>query len=1042
MKFGKVEIPESLIQSLQGNKVIVFAGAGVSMGAPANLPDFVTLTRKILNLEESEKFDNPDQKLGEGFDQGVRIHEQCIRILNQGLPQPTQLHQDILRLFPKSTKVITTNFDLLFETAFKKLYPDEKVKTYNAPVFPLGNNIEGIIYLHGNINDSRSIVLSDSDFGRAYLSESWAKRLLTDAFLNYDFIFVGYSYNDTILKYLTRSLPKNRISKLYAFANIEENNNIQQINHWKSLGIEPLIYQKENGTHQQLPQAIEKLANFLNFSFSEYESFFAHQITEYEASKLEDHLNYIKFFLSYDGVYKHFYKIAQPEIWLKKIQEDVVLFDACMQNESVFFQWIVCNLEKYLNEIMDLLNHYSLLKNNQKLLWLIFRKLDDTQDKECYWKWFLFLEKELYSINNLFNGVHSWVLIKLIDFELVVGFKRAFDSYLIIQGYPQIKFLIKEYDLNRIVKKIKGKEEFHFDAIQILIEKISCYNNYLKLYKRQKLHTAWERKEIWEKDKNYSQDLEYDLVDAVIEIILENKLVQDVVNKFSQHCLYSESVLLQRFGIYLLSQFSSYNADFIYSLINLQLEWLDLEFQSEIFKFCELHYKNLSPLRKIEILTKISTSERSEYFKLKWFAWIERFAPQCELVKEKYNHLKHKYPAFVLEDKPYLAWRSSGVHYVIHSSPFSTSEIEARTDYIWYLALLDYDFHRLSFDDGCDLGYEGLWQEIVKAQPLWLIDFLEFAIQVTPEHTIISKIIDKAKNWNFDQVIHEKFYQICLKIISLNDGKQIYSISHFLNDLNGIFYYRNDLEKYSHYIELARKIIAISNYNESTILGNIDALTESLNSVNGALAGFIIRLYEQAKSNKQVGGKCESFIRLLINNDKNGFATIRLFGVYSFIKNTNSLFAQKDLLPLIFSKSEKIKLQAWRGFLENAHLEYAEFKEIQKEFFNVLNAAIVNNDKNMIKSLTDLYIYSIYFDYHDYAIESLRKLERLENNIIAEQVLDTVRKIICKEPEIDKIWSWFGEYLQDRIYQVNHVLSQEEVGKIWYLLTDHPEVIF
>ena len=109
-----------------------------------------------------------------------------------------------------------------------------------------------------------------------------------------------------------------------------------------------------------------------------------------------------------------------------------------------------------------------------------------------------------------------------------------------------------------------------------------------------------------------------------------------------------------------------------------------------------------------------------------------------------------------------------------------------------------------------------------------------------------------------------------------------------MNDLNGIFYYRNDLEKYSHYIELARKIIAISNYNESTILGNIDALTESLNSVNGALAGFIIRLYEQAKSNKQVGGKCESFIRLLINNDKNGFATIRLFGVYSFIKNTNS----------------------------------------------------------------------------------------------------------------------------------------------------------
>ncbi|WP_215900698.1 hypothetical protein, partial [Acinetobacter sp. TUM15064] len=60
--------------SLKHNRVIVFAGAGVSMATPANLPDFVTLTRKILNLDDNEKFDNPDQKLGEGFDQGVRIH--------------------------------------------------------------------------------------------------------------------------------------------------------------------------------------------------------------------------------------------------------------------------------------------------------------------------------------------------------------------------------------------------------------------------------------------------------------------------------------------------------------------------------------------------------------------------------------------------------------------------------------------------------------------------------------------------------------------------------------------------------------------------------------------------------------------------------------------------------------------------------------------------------------------------------------------------------------------------------------------------------
>ena len=85
------------------------------MGVPAYLPDFNMLTRQILNLDSEEKFDSADQKLGEGFDLGVKIHEQCIRILKQDNPKPTQLHYDILKLFPKVPREITTNFYVIFE---------------------------------------------------------------------------------------------------------------------------------------------------------------------------------------------------------------------------------------------------------------------------------------------------------------------------------------------------------------------------------------------------------------------------------------------------------------------------------------------------------------------------------------------------------------------------------------------------------------------------------------------------------------------------------------------------------------------------------------------------------------------------------------------------------------------------------------------------------------------------------------------------------------------------------------------------------------
>lgn len=1040
MKFGNIEIPANLIQSLQENRVIVFAGAGVSMGEPANLPDFFTLTRKILNLDDSDYFDSPDQKLGEGFDQGVKIHEQCIRILRQGLPQPTKLHHDILNIFPKMPKVITTNFDLLFEKAFENMYPNSYISTFTAPVFPLGNNIEGIIYLHGNINDPRSMVLSDADFGRAYLSESWAKRLLSDAFLNYDFIFIGYSYNDTILKYLTRSLPRNRISKLYAFANIEDGN-VQQINHWRSLGIEPLIYKKENGTHQQLPQAVEKLADFLNLSLSAYDNFIKLQVTEYEINQQEDILNYIKFFLVSDDGYKQFYSVAQPNVWLKKIKEDQVLFDAFMKHESDFFQWLIGYLETHLNEMIDLLQTYPLLKSSQDFLWRVFRKLDDTSDKIIYWKWFLFLEKDLYLGKGLYNNVHSWVLKKLINFELINEFSRALAFYLNIDIKPKIKFSTNEYEFYLLLEKIKNNEIFHQISLQIFIIKLEEYDAILELYDQKKQSTAWFKKEIWERDKSYSKDLNFDLIHGIVEILSTKKLIQGDIDDYAKQFLEKRSILLKRLGVYLLAQFSSYNADFIYSLISFKIDFFNLEYRSEIFKFLEKNYQKLTDIKRNEIISKIKSNFDRDYEKLKWFAWIYKFSPMCTLIEQEYKNLKLKFPNFNLNEKPYLAWSSSGIQSVVYTSPFLVDDIQARNDYIWYLALLEYDLYKPSFNNMSELSYEGLWQEIQKTNVSWLLDFLEFTIQIMPEHKIIQKIIGGIKNWKFNQEIHEKIYDIFNKILTLKDQDLIFDTVQFLSDLNDVEYYKCNLQSHAVWIECAKKIIKLHLYLESPMSDEVGGFIKSLNSINGRLAWFILKLYDQAKDNTEIKTTCEEFIKILISQDQYGDVIIILLNNYYFFKNKNSLFAQKDLFPYLFSSNEIFKIKAWQGFLKNPHLEYAEFREIHKEFFNILKYALNKNDKLLIQDLTALYVYSIYFDYHQNAIKSFRDLQRLESNIIAEKILDTVRKILAQEKDIDKVWSWLGEYLQDRVYQINQVLSYQEVSKIWYLLTDHPQLI-
>ncbi|KUK82575.1 MULTISPECIES: hypothetical protein [Petrotoga] len=69
MWIGKIEVPEELINAQAERKLVIFAGAGVSMSPPSNLPNFEKLVRKVesktgnLLRWESEK-EAPDLFLG------------------------------------------------------------------------------------------------------------------------------------------------------------------------------------------------------------------------------------------------------------------------------------------------------------------------------------------------------------------------------------------------------------------------------------------------------------------------------------------------------------------------------------------------------------------------------------------------------------------------------------------------------------------------------------------------------------------------------------------------------------------------------------------------------------------------------------------------------------------------------------------------------------------------------------------------------------------------------------------------------------------
>jgi len=266
MLFRTIDFPDAILEARDRGDLVLFAGAGVSMPSPSSLPSFRGLANKIgdgsgISHEENEP---DDRYLGRLKATGVDVHGASAAILVNGSTKPHALHRLLYELFPSSDKVrlVTTNFDIHFTTAAKDLFGRD-IATFYAPALPLGNDFSGLVYLHGCAGwDPNRCVLTDEDFGRAYLTEAWAARFLANMFTRYLVVFVGYSHNDTVMNYLSRGLPPKSQHARFAFS-IDDADSRRK---WGHLAIKPLIYEKTSNEnpHRAITDSIEKAVEVLN----------------------------------------------------------------------------------------------------------------------------------------------------------------------------------------------------------------------------------------------------------------------------------------------------------------------------------------------------------------------------------------------------------------------------------------------------------------------------------------------------------------------------------------------------------------------------------------------------------------------------------------------------------------------------------------------------------------------------------------------------------------------------------------------------------
>ena len=740
MKISGVDFPIELLKALRDGKLVVFAGAGVSVGPPACLPIFSGLAEEIARgTGEVRGNDEPEDRfLGRLQDKGVHVHDIAAEVLSKRgdePPSPTDLHFNILRFYskPDLLRVVTTNFDLLFVQAASDVFETDP-KLYSAPVLPLGGDFEGIVHVHGDINQPGNAVLTDADFGRAYLTEGWARRFLATLFGSFPVLFIGYSHSDVVMNYLARALPESA-NKRYVLVSADENEEIQR--KWKVLGIQRIEYPKTPcDNHRGLQEAISGLADFTQRNSSEWKSCIT-EIAEQPPPDDEEQRDLIDYAFLDAEMTRHFTSAETPPEWIRWFGErdDINgLFNTdrnyvLSERDGHLSRWLA---EKFTRQHSDQLFHLIGRHGMRiqpdfwhKLGRVIGEKTDSPIESGTLSRWISLLlstHPHLSDRNHLAWSVWKDLGERCLEAGLVDG---CIDIFEFMAGgrlelYRQPAFQDGEHCTTEIraerkpvcdhatindlwVTAMKPKLD---DAAEPLLSRIVeiLERNHRLLHAWQVVSrtldpSMWHRSSINTPEESvYLKPFDV-MIDAArdsLEHLMGHNQV--LAASWCERLVRAEAPFLRKLAVYALNVRKDLSE-------TEKIDWLlhrsdihDLPTENETVPFLQSAYPYATPQQREAVIEAVlayrwpnEDDEHKErgaaYVRFKWLHWLHQSDPKCTLAKQSLDKVWSEYPDFLPRDEPgAITWSEGG--FLGHQSPWSVEELLSRPSAEWSTELL------------------------------------------------------------------------------------------------------------------------------------------------------------------------------------------------------------------------------------------------------------------------------------------------------------------------------------------------------------------
>ena len=730
-RFGSVDFDERILNAIRDDKLVIFAGAGVSMGSPSNLPGFWKLAKDIASGTGLEPTEPLDRFLGTLNSNGIDVHQRAIKHLSPEGSKPNDLHCNIIKLFRDSNRIrlITTNFDLLFEEAYKELQNDdsfsEAPNIYRAPALPQGYDFNGIVYVHGALpqlssHRAKDMVLTDADFGRAYLTEGWARRFLVDVFREFTVLFIGYSHNDTIMNYLARALPADRLSGRFALTDTDDKGK----ENWKLLGIEPITYNIHKGIlneHIELYDSINQLADMTSRGILEWE----HRIIELSKTPptdndaLKGEINYI---LGRNDTTKLFAKHIKGKewpAWLDSQSHLDSLFDtpALNERETILAKWLA---ERYTNtHPMVLFN--TIFFHNLKINKLFWRELGkqiskvDFHEKQILEQWadVIFKTKPMKSSRNdihdnesIFLGIaiksmqnnSPMTIVKsleaLNDYDIMIDVyttednpkERSLAEY--ISHADRLPVLWNNFIKPNIESIANPLLEYISSHLTQLSSRLSLWNHACDL--------GDHRNEIESDEYRVKEDNNQRTISTLIDVARDSlKTLGDkdteLLESWISRLIRSDVPILRRLAVHA----TSYNKT---RTPESQLKWIMdnnlLSERSECHKHHEHHevycaaeksygsseetvrHEFIQRILSIHIQSSDNDEKESKRLSLEaqfnWLTWLTRRFPACNIARTAFFNLKEALPEINEPHFPQYSDRYYGIETLIPTSDYDS----------------------------------------------------------------------------------------------------------------------------------------------------------------------------------------------------------------------------------------------------------------------------------------------------------------------------------------------------------------------------------